>query len=132
MSLSLVATSMSVTYWDSVHLFLLFGILLSSLLLIAACRPYKLHRWNVTEAFLLTTALVTISLVTMLQGNEAHWATDLEAGKVVASAIILLLVVICGNMMLLVMVTLYQEWKAGRQQRPSQDAEVDEDDEDDD
>ena len=102
MSLSVVATSLSVTYWDSVHLFLLFGILLSSLLLIAICRPYKLHRWNITEAFLLTTALITISLVSMLQANEAHWATDLEAGKVLATVIILLLAVICGNMMFLV------------------------------
>lgn len=127
MSLSVVATSLSVTYWDSVHLFLLFGILLSSLLLIAICRPYKLDRWNITEAFLLTTALITISLVTMLQANEAHWATDLEVGKVLASSIILLLVVICGNMMLLVMVTLYQEWKAGRQERPSQETEDDDD-----
>ena len=102
MSLSVVATSLSVTYWDSVHLFLLFGILLSSLLLIAICRPYKLDRWNITEAFLLTTALITISLVTMLQANESHWSTDLEVGKILASAIILLLAVICGNMMLLV------------------------------
>jgi len=127
MSLSVVATSLSVTYWDSVHLFLLFWILLSSLLLIAICRPYKLHRWNITEAFLLTTALITISLVSMLQANEAHWATDLEAGKVLATFIILLLAVICGNMMLLVMVTLYQEWqwKAGRQQRPSEEVEDD-------
>lgn len=127
MSLSVVATSLSVTYWDSVHLFLLFGILLSSLLLIAICRPYKLHRWNITEAFLLTTALITISLVSMLQANEAHWATDLEAGKVLATVIILLLAVICGNMMFLVMVTLYQEWqwKAGRQQRPSEEVEDD-------
>eukprot|EP00438_Fugacium_kawagutii_P015618 Skav212789 [mRNA] locus=scaffold159:431551:436371:- [translate_table: standard] len=114
-TLSFVAASLSASYWDAMHLFIIFLILLSSLLLTGLCRPYKNDLWNASEAGLLTASLMMISSVNMLRSNDEHWTTDLIFGKRLAAGIIALTVVVSSGMMLLVMFNIYREMRKNAQ-----------------